>query len=580
VSEQESSSAALAGVVVDELVRGGVTETVLSPGSRSAPFALALHAADRAGRLRLHVRIDERSAGFLALGLAKASGRPVPVVCTSGTAVANLHPAVLEAHHAGVPLLALTADRPAELRGVGANQASEWQPQLFGGAPRFSLLLEAPAADTPGTDWPVAVWRASTARALTAAAGTLSGDPGPVHLDFGLPEPLLTPPRPWSEVGTAPARPDGAPWLRARSGPSRSAPVVLPWEPATVVVAGDAAGPAARRVARRTGWPLLAEPSSGARVHPEALPAAAVLADRLAAKVRRVVVYGHPTLFGQVTALLGRQDVELIVAGGPRWPDPAHRASLVVPASAEITVPEGSSQRPESVAWRERWRAAAAAAAEAAGRLVDQDPPTGPGVARAVAGALPPHAMMVMGSSALIRDLDWAAPWAAPRAVVANRGLAGIDGTVSTAWGAALAHQAAHPGTPSYALMGDLTFLHDANGLLVGPAEPRPDLTLVVVNDDGGGIFHTLEQGTPAYADAFERVFATPHGADLAALCQATGTEHVRVDSLAQLRAALLPRPGVRVVEVPVRRSERRGLTTRLVTAAGSAAERAFAAWS
>ncbi|WP_130014635.1 2-succinyl-5-enolpyruvyl-6-hydroxy-3-cyclohexene-1-carboxylic-acid synthase, partial [Serinicoccus sediminis] len=179
-------STALATVLVDELVRAGVREAVLSPGSRSAPLAYALEEADRTGRLRLHVRIDERSAGFLALGLARGGGAPVPVVTTSGTAVANLHPAVLEAHHSGVPIIVLSADRPAELRGTGANQTTV-QPGIFAGAVRWEVDLPAPEAVTAGAG---AHWRSTVCRALAAAVSTGGPGRGPVHLNVSFRDPL------------------------------------------------------------------------------------------------------------------------------------------------------------------------------------------------------------------------------------------------------------------------------------------------------------------------------------------------------------------------------------------------------
>ena len=222
-------STALARVLVDELVRGGVREAVLSPGSRSAPLALALHRADAAGRLRLHVRIDERSAAFLALGLAKASGRPVPVVTTSGTATANLHPAVLEAAHAHVPLLLLTADRPPELRGTGANQTVD-QVGLYGGAVRLMVDLAVPEA-RPGQ---AAYWRSTVCRVLAAAEGE---PPGPVQLNVGLREPLV-PDGDEAEPEPLAGRPDGAPWTARVAGAPVSVADDLPAR--TVVVVGDA----------------------------------------------------------------------------------------------------------------------------------------------------------------------------------------------------------------------------------------------------------------------------------------------------------------------------------------------------
>ncbi|MDP9398377.1 MAG: 2-succinyl-5-enolpyruvyl-6-hydroxy-3-cyclohexene-1-carboxylic-acid synthase, partial [Actinomycetota bacterium] len=310
-------STALATVLVDELVHQGVAEAVLSPGSRSAPLAYALHAADAAGRLRLHVRIDERSAAYLALGLAKAAGRPVPVVTTSGTAVANLHPAVLEADASGVPLVVLTADRPPELRGTGANQTTD-QIAIFGRAVRTFVDVAAPE-ERAGQ---VAYWRNVVARACASARGSRSADPGPVHLDVALRDPLVPGSGAWVEA------------LDDRTGGSvvgaaADPPVqLLRHGPRTVVVAGDDGGrdgSPARHLAETAGWPLLAEPSSGARCGPHALGPYRLLLEHeaLAGDVERVVAFGRPTLSRPVTRLLGRRDVELVVvnASGPQWVD-------------------------------------------------------------------------------------------------------------------------------------------------------------------------------------------------------------------------------------------------------------------
>src|SRR5690606_34547409 len=257
-------STAMARVLLDELCRGGVRDVVLAPGSRNSPLAFALHDADRAERLRLHVRIDERSAAFLALGLAKAGRRPVPVVCTSGTAAANLHPAVLEAHHSGVPLIVLTADRPAELRDTGANQTTD-QVKLYGGAVRFFADVAA-AERRPGQN---AYWRGIVARAVACSRGIRDRNPGPVHLNLAFREPLvpdLSGDWPESLVG----RPNGARWTRIdRITTERF--TYLPAGPRTVVIAGDGTDPQARWLAETAGWPLLAEPSSGARSGPNAL---------------------------------------------------------------------------------------------------------------------------------------------------------------------------------------------------------------------------------------------------------------------------------------------------------------------
>lgn len=532
-------STALARVLVDELVRGGVREAVLSPGSRSAPLAFALHRADLAGRLRLHVRIDERSAGFLALGLAKASGRAVPVVTTSGTATANLHPAVLEASHADVPLLLLTADRPPELRGTGANQTID-QVHLYGYAVRMFADVGAPERRAGQN----AYWRALTCRALAAATGDAGTASGPVQLNLGLREPLV-PEQDEAWVEALDGREGGGPWTeRIVAVPAR--PVDdLPSR--TVVVLGDgSSGPAeqALRLAEARGWPVVAEPSSGAASSPALVPAAElVLADPgfLDAHLPdRVLVVGRPTLSRVLGRLVSAAPADVVGAAG-RWSDPARQAGRVLPG---VPLP-GSG--PVDDDWLPAWLAAGSKASDALTRVLAATPGLAePVVAREVLAAA--GGVLFVGSSKPVRDLFLAGPREGVR-VLANRGAAGIDGTVSTALGAALADQAAGGGQ-AYALLGDLTFLHDSNGLVIGPQEPRPDLTIVVANNDGGAIFGTLEQGAPGFEGAFERVFGTPHGVDLAALCAATGTPHTLAVTTAQLRDALGPRPGVRVVEV------------------------------
>ena len=546
-------STALATVLVDELVRGGVREAVLSPGSRSAPLAFALHAADAAGRLRLHVRIDERSASFLALGLAKASGRPVPVVTTSGTATANLHPAVLEAAHSGTPLLVLTADRPPELRGTGANQSVD-QLALFGTAVRLFVELGTPGERVGD----VASWRSRACRVLSAALGDLGTPPGPVHVNVGLREPLVPDGDPgWVEP--LEGRAGGAPWTERVLAPTPVAPPDdLPAR--TVVVIGDgppAQGRAAMALARRRGWPVVAEPSSAASPDREVL----VVPDLLlgapgwvaAHRPDRVLVVGRPTLSRAVGRLIAGSPCD-VVAGLGSWPDPTGAASRVLPA---VPLP---GEGPVDEDWLAIWLAAAQTADQAAEQVLEPAVVHADGVvevvvAGRVAGAAGrgvgdgvPDGLLVVGSSKPVRDLFLAGPQAGLR-VLANRGVAGIDGMVSTAVGAALAHQAGGGGA-AYALVGDLTFLHDAGGLVLGPDEPRPDLTLVVVNNDGGAIFGLLEQGGEQHAGAFERIFGTSHGVDLGALCAATGTPHTRVTDLVGLDDAIVPGPGLRVVEV------------------------------
>ena len=508
-----TSAVGTARDLVSRLLALQVTDAVLAPGSRSGPLALALAAADDQGLIRLHVRVDEREAAFLALGMAKASRRVVPVVTTSGTAVANLHPALLEALHARVPVLAITADRPARLRGTGANQTTV-QPDIF-----------------PGV-------------ACIARVGDIRAAGGPQHLNLELDEPLIEPvdwdfDLPASTSAESPAAPTAA-------------PLVLPPGPRTVVVAGDDARQPARILARDARWPLLAEPSSGSR-NGEALVAHRLLLQHseLSERIERVVSFGHATLSRPVAQLLARPDLDVVHVGD--------QSTFPVPAGDHVRFVEAvdvaTADGPD---WLEAWRAADAAATAAVDAALDGSTPYD--VARTVNAALPAGGLLFIGSSSPIRDLDLVArPYEVGerRLLLANRGLAGIDGVLSSAIGAALVRDS----TRSIAYVGDLTFLHGSNGLLIGPREPRPDLTIVVVNDDGGSIFSTLEQGAGEYARAFERVYATPTGADVAALCRGYGVPHLRVEPAGLATVLAEEVGGIRVVEVPIDRTGRRDLT-------------------
>jgi len=530
------------------LVSGGVRDVVLAPGSRSAGLAVALYAADVAGDVRLHVRVDERTAGFLALGLAAGSRSPVAVVTTSGTAVGNLLPAVMEAAHSGRRLVVLAADRPAAMRGTGANQTTR-QNGIFGVfAPCFDLGVDAGADD------------------LEAAAEVATRRRGPTHLNVQLEEPLLPDAEPWWPG--ARARAETGPDTKPRgAGTRRPGVEVLRRGKRTLVIAGDDSGSAARILAERAGWPLLAEPTSGARVGVNAIRTyRLLLSGELAQHVERVVVLGHPTLSRPVTRLISREDVEVVAAPGPGGvvtdPGRVARHLGLVPTVSDAA-PTADDQD-----WLDSWRVADDALSARVDELVDGLPELDAlHVAREVAAAVGPYATLVAGSSNPVRDLDLMTVPYPPhehRFVVGNRGLAGIDGTVSSAVGVALGRREA---SRTLALLGDVTFLHDANGLVIGPGEPRPDLTLVVVNDDGGSIFATLEQGADPYAAAFERVFGTPHGVDLEALCAATHTAYTRVDTVAALRTALARAPGgIHVVEARVDRARRRA-TNAAITA-------------
>lgn len=524
-----------ARVVVDELVRGGVRDVVLCPGSRNAPLAFALADADRAGRLRLHVRIDERTAGYLAIGLAVGSGRPVPIAMTSGTAVANLGPAVVEANYARVPLVVLSANRPYELLGTGANQTME-QLGYFGTQVRATISLGL-ATDTD-THTQNASWRSATCRVLAAATGARTANAGPVQFDIPLREPLV-PDNDSSPVEFPPGRPDGRPWTY-NPPVNFDQPLPVDLTADTVVIAGHGAG-AHPNLAH---LPTVAEPTAPTAttpLHPLALPLV---------RPRQVIMLGRPTLHRPVSALLADPAIPVCaLTTGPRWPDVSGN-SMATGTRAETT----GAPDPE---WLRRCADADTRVTAVVRRQLQAHPlTTGLHVAAAVAAAVRPGDQLVLGASNPVRDAALVGLNTEGLAVRSNRGVAGIDGTVSTAIGAALAH----PGR-TIALLGDLTFVHDASGLLVGPTEPVPrDLTIVVSNDNGGGIFELLEQGDPRFSDVSSRVFGTPHDVDVGALCRAYHV-HARGIEVDDLAAALgEAHDGVRVLEVKADRSSLRQL--------------------
>lgn len=539
------SSADAGARLVRALLDHGVRDVVLSPGSRSAPLAYALAEQERLGAVRLHVRHDERSAAFVAVGCALADPtRPAAVVTTSGTAVANLHPATAEAWHAGVPLLLVTADRPARLRGTWANQTTELQPQMLGAATVLTRAVEA----VDDVDW-----RAVAAEVVGAAVGAGGGRPGPVHLDVGFDEPLVP------EVGAESPVAQPVP-PRATSTTATATDLVT--GPRTLLVAGAGAGTQARALAEEGGWPLLAEPSSGAKGGPNRVGAYRLLLGPggPADDVERVVVLGRPTLSRPVTRLLARPDVELVQV--VRHPDDAAPEREVVRVAAPVR-----ARGPRDSAWLARWVDAGAGAERAVAVVLDEGGDlTGPWLARQVARACAPHDLLVVASSNPVRDLDLVAPPVDGVEVVANRGLAGIDGTVSTAVGAAVAG-----GRPTRLLVGDLAALHDLGGLVVPAAErARLRLQVVVLDDDGGGIFGLLEHAERP--EVFERVFGTPHGADLLAAVRGLGVPAERAPARdAVVRATSAVPQGISLVVVPADRSRLAALHGRLRAAVAAA---------
>jgi 2-succinyl-5-enolpyruvyl-6-hydroxy-3-cyclohexene-1-carboxylate synthase len=556
----------------DELVRCGLREVVLAPGSRSTPLAMAFLDAERRHEVRLHVRIDERSASFTALGLAKASRRPVAVLCTSGTAAANFHPAVIEADESGIPLLVLTADRPPEMRGTGANQVID-QVKLYGSAVRWFCEAGVPEA-RPGM---VGYWRSLACQAWAQASGRAGALAGPVHLNLAFREPLVPGQAgepDWPEP--LDGRPDGRPWTSFESPWSSPDELEVPWTERGVVVCGDGDYDAAALVelAERAGWPVLAEPSSGARRGPNALSAYQYLLATpefmTAHRPDLIVSAGRPGLSRPQSALLGSAGAagsgparrHVVIAQGPgRWADPQRAATDV---AAAIRLSGGPDPAGSSRGWLGDWRRADSAARSAADAVLDDgDVLTEPRLARDIANHAPAGALFWTGSSLPVRDIDFHLSPRHDLRILASRGASGIDGTTSAAIGAALAH----PG-PAFAVIGDLTFLHDAPGLALGPSEPRPDLCLVVINNDGGGIFSTLEQA--AFPASFERVFGTPHGAELQHLAAAFGVPYQRLERPGDL-SKVLQGTGLRIIEARTDRAAGAALRARLRDAATQA---------
>lgn len=564
-------------VIVDELIRLGVREAVVCPGSRSAPLSRALVHAETEGRLRLHVRTDERTAGFLALGLAAQSRRITPVVVTSGTAVANLQPAMVEATYSSVPLLALTADRPQTYQGTAANQTI-----------RQDLLFEHTSVWEGDVDGTAEMDETAAARLRAridrmAATMLRHSEGGAGHLNVRLVEPLVP------EEDLAPTIPDGradgAPWVDIRHLNDVLPDASLPHTPTTstgtytldvseptLVVAGAGAP----YISALADVPTIAEPGAAAPdlpVHPLAaqmFTAAAVVGDEgvLNMLPKNLVVVGRPTLHRDVVKLMSdpRIDVTILTRGGyphaADFPDVAANARRTV--SSVHTVGEPSEE------WVTICEAASNLAVDAVREVLFPTDSTdiavtGMHVAAAVTDSLRTDDLLVLGASNPVRDTSLAGLPFPGVDVLSNRGAAGIDGTVSTAIGAALVRDRLHPDAirppRTIALMGDLTFLHDVSGLNIGPGEPHPEnLTIVVANDSGGGIFETLEPGRPELRSGFERIFGTPHMADIQSLCDAYIVDYRRADSLQELLSELHPDTdvdGIRVIEI---RTDRAGL--------------------
>ncbi|MEV8254351.1 2-succinyl-5-enolpyruvyl-6-hydroxy-3-cyclohexene-1-carboxylic-acid synthase [Rhodoglobus sp. NPDC076762] len=555
--------------LLEEFVRLGVRDIVVSPGSRSQAIALAAAEFEKQGLLRLRVRIDERVGAFLALGLAVETRSPVLVVTTSGTAVANLHPAVLEAHHSAVPLIIISADRPDSLRGIGANQTTQ-QPGIFGTAVHQTWDVEAPTGAAGEMDA-----AAQLAREAVAAVN------GPVHLNLSFDEPLSAP-FVWhpteNEVAPEPAAhrepvfpdlfSDLDPVVENTTHRSPGAPATLALSPspATVVVAGTGAGPRAEQVARELGAPLIAEVSSGAHFGPNLVVAYRELLNtaNFGDRVARVIVFGHPTLSREIPALIQRRGVETVVVRHPSADDynPGRCVRLFVD---EVSVSGEATDR----AWLGRWVTTSRQLLETESIAPDIDADAGTHakselaivrtpvdrrmLAEAVWRATWPHDRLVLGASRLIREVDRVVP-GKKISVHANRGLAGIDGTISTGLGIALASQTekGNEGV-TRVLLGDLAIFHDVGALMFGAGEPRPRIQVIVGNDGGGTIFDALEVASQA-GESFDRVLLTQQNASIEALATAYGWRYIFAATRGELDQALSAHPEPTIIEVPLAR--------------------------
>ncbi|MGO1880910.1 MAG: 2-succinyl-5-enolpyruvyl-6-hydroxy-3-cyclohexene-1-carboxylic-acid synthase [Microbacterium gubbeenense] len=555
----DSPATEAACVLLDALVTLGVRHLIVSPGSRSQALALAAAELERQQRITLHVRLDERSAGFTALGIGRETRTPAAVICTSGTAVANLLPAVLEAHHSGVPMILLTADRPPELRGVGANQTTD-QPSMFGSATRL-------AVDAPVPEGSVREFRDLAVRAFVASAG--ESVQGVAHLNLPFREPLAGAIPEWFAAG-APRDPDAVVGDARALLPDPPAPLVLERGPRTVMVAGADAGEDAAILSEQGDWPLIAEIVSGSRYgrHVVNRYREALGEPSLGGRIERVIVAGHPTLSREVTRLLSRPDIDVIALEATNEPLNLNGSTR---AAGAVSVAAGEADRAWSAAWA-RFSDAHAVdltppAPDSVG-LASTDPQTRLAAVRAELDAVRtkldrallvegvwratwPHDRLVFGSSRLVRVADDVLP--GKRVPVhSNRGLAGIDGTIGAAIGAALSS----PDTGvTRVLLGDLAFLHDAGSLLMPDGEPRPRIQVIVGNDGGGTIFDGLEVAGVASESAMARVQLTPHTVDLSVLAAAYRWEYARATTRSELDTALLaPVAGPQLIEVPLER--------------------------
>lgn len=524
-SSNYTPSPVLGEVIVDQLIRLRVKDAVISPGSRNAPLTMALWRAAAKGEIRLHTRIDERSAAFLALGIAKASGLPTPVICTSGSAAANFYPALLEAHHGGHPLIAITADRPARLWDTGANQTTK-QVGIFSGANIPTLNLVANGAELGQ----VRNWREKLAREITSKK--------PSHVNVEFDEPLIGP-LDWVEDIDIDVEVPVIRQLTAKKLGNYH-------QHGVIVIGHDAGGISFDSIvefSKRAGWPILSE---NPLIGPEAIPhTSLVLAEANRREMLRpevVMTIGRLTLSRAINSYVSSARYQVVI-------DPRIEEIDTKRPGDEIhfTLPTITNDIEPDPTWHERFAELSQKVGAKLPELLTEWSEAA--AIKTIIDEIPHRSTLFISSSRPIRDVEAFTSSRTGIEVYANRGLAGIDGNLSTAFGIALCRER------TYAIVGDLAFLHDINGLLIGNEELRPNLTIVAISNDGGGIFSTLPQSDVL---GFEKIFGTPHGRDLVKISESYGIDAIGVRTLEALTAQLARgTTGIRVIvcDMPDRQS-------------------------
>ena len=541
-----------ASIVIDELICGGVSEIVLCPGSRNAPLAFAAYKADINKQLRLHVRIDERTAGYLAIGLAIKSCTPVCIAMTSGTAVANIGPSIAEANYAQVPLVVLSANRPYELLGTGANQTFE-QFGYFGTQMRSNISLGLAESHLEKLKFLNAKWRSAVCRALDASIGSRTNVAGPVQLDIPLSEPLLP-----NTSYSSTIFPAGRNYIYNKSWTYNSKIKLkqllkLDLTLNTIVISGHCA----TKHTNLSNLPTISEPYTSFSKNPLHPLALHLLCPK------QIVILGRPTLHRTVSMLLANSNIFVYeLNANPEWIRISENS--VANGICALVVGKPNSE------WLKHCLTLNLHILIKVRKQVSRNFfTTGLHVAAVICDSLKPGDQVLLGASNAVRDISLVGISVNSVRIFSNRGISGIDGAISTSIGVSLAYNnndCYKNNNRTIALVGDLTFFHDNSGLLIGPKEPKPNnLTIVVSNDNGGGIFELLEQGNPQFSNISSRIFTTPHNMNVISLCSAyqIESEKLSINKLSTVLDSLFY--GVRVLEIKSDRFSLRALHEKII---------------